>query len=101
MSDGPYEVPVLRDRKTEAEGFLVQVAAALAGDGITATLSAEGGFPMLSVTDPHSAERDAATLVVDSDSWIECTWTPAAGTGAQSAARTIVAVLSAVNSGRQ
>lgn len=97
MSDGPSEVRTLRDHRSEAEGFLGQVAAALTGDGITATLSAEGGFPMLSVTDPHSAGRDAATLVVDSDSWIECTWTPPEGTGAQATARMIVAVLNAVH----
>jgi hypothetical protein len=101
MSDGPREMPAPRDHEAQAQGFLGQVAVALAGNGITATLSAEGGFPALEVTGPHSAGRDAAALAIDSDSLIECTWTPPEGTDARATAQMITAVLNAIHPGQQ
>ena len=64
---------------------------------MTASLAQEGGVPTLVVEDPHGAGPDAATLVVDSDAWIECTWTPGHGLDARRTADMIIAVFSAIH----
>ena len=97
MSGGPDPKPTLRDHKAEAESFLSQIATALGERGVTSERATEGGVATLVVTDPHGEGRDAASLVVDSDSWIECTWTPLPGTDAHTTASIIIAVLTAIH----
>lgn len=98
MTGGPDLTRALRDHKARAGTFLSQVAAALAGRGVVSQLSAEGGVPTLAVSDPNDDGPGTAMLVVDPDSWIECTWTPPPGTDVRSVASTIIAVLAATHS---
>jgi hypothetical protein len=86
-----------REQRTDTESYLGEIAAALAEYGVTASRPAEGGLPALVVTDPSGNGADAATVVIESDSWIECTWMPRQGTGARAAAGMIVAVLAAIH----
>ena len=91
------ELRTLREHKADAERFLTQIRSALETSQVSATLAQEGGVPTLVVEDPHGAGPDAATLVVDSDAWIECTWTPGHGLDARRTADMIIAVFSAIH----
>jgi len=97
MSTGDGERPTFREHKAQAERYLSAVAAALRDNQISATLAAEGGVMTLVVDDPHVSGADSATLVVDSDAWIECMWTPGHGLDARRTADMIIAVFGAIH----
>lgn len=91
----------LREYRNDTESYLGEIAAALAEHGVTAARPADSGPPALVVTDPRGGGTDVATVVIESDSWIECTWMARQGTGARAAADVIIEVLAAIHPERE